>query len=92
MKINVTKEANNNIREIALYIAESTSSKTTAKQALSKIEHSLTHISTMPELGHTGQRKNTRELIMAHLPYIIVYQIKKTSIDILAVTHSSRNR
>lgn len=91
MKVNITARANVDVRDIALFIARKSGSKKIAVQVLTQIGESVIHIADMPEIGHAGRRKNTRELVVPRLPYIIVYQIGNKRIDILAVTHGARN-
>ncbi len=46
----------------------------------------------MPHRGRVGHRAGTRELVLAPLPYIIVYGVEPEIVQILRVLHSSENR
>ncbi len=44
-----------------------------------------------PNRGRNGQKENTRELVMAPLPYIIVYGVESEIVHILRVIHSAED-
>ncbi len=44
-----------------------------------------------PELGRPGRLKGTRELSIAALPYLIVYEADAETVTVLAVFHTSRD-
>ena len=46
----------------------------------------------MPERGRVGLRAGTRELILAPMPYIIVYRIRENAVEILRLYHGSQDR
>ena len=44
-----------------------------------------------PALGRPGRYPETRELSVADLPYLIVYEVADEAVTILAVFHTSRD-
>jgi toxin ParE1/3/4 len=46
-------------------------------------------LASYPDLGRAGRIEHTRELVIPHLPYIIVYTFAE-EIRILAIIHTSR--
>ena len=44
-----------------------------------------------PALGRPGRHPETRELSIAELPYLIVYEVSPEKVTILAVFHTSRD-
>ena len=42
-------------------------------------------------LGRPGRHPETRELSIADLPYLIVYEVESEAVTILAVFHTSRD-
>lgn len=44
-----------------------------------------------PALGRPGRHPETRELSVADLPYLIVYEVGPDAVTILAVIHTSRD-
>jgi toxin ParE1/3/4 len=69
------------------YIAEDKSS--TALEIFINIRLSVVKLKVHPYLGREGRVKQTRELVIPNLPYIVVYSVTK-DIRILAVLHTSR--
>lgn len=61
----------------------------TAMQIFNGILHTVEKLKAYPFLGREGRVDHTRELIMPHLPFIVVYTVTK-EIRILAVLHTSR--
>jgi toxin ParE1/3/4 len=45
---------------------------------------------TLPYRGRYGRLENTRELIIPHLPYIVVYEVHEEHVLILAVVHGAQ--
>jgi len=40
-----------------------------------------------PLIGHSGQRTNTRELVLTRYPYTVIYRVTVTRIIVAAVVH-----
>ena len=81
-------EAVNDLKEIGQYIAKDDPGA--AYQVLTKIKASADSLEQNPELGRPGRVAKTRELIIAGIPFILPYCIKKKQVRILAVMHSAR--
>jgi len=81
-------DAASDLKEIAQYIAQDDPGA--AYHVALKIKASADSLAHNPELGRPGRVANTRELIIAGLPYILPYTIKKKQVCILAVMHNSR--
>jgi len=81
-------EAVQDLQEIGHTIAED--DPVAAYRVLTTIEASANSLERHPELGRTGRVPKTRELVIAGLPYILPYAIKKKTVRILAVMHTSR--
>jgi len=45
-----------------------------------------------PSLGRIGKLSGTRELVLAPLPYLLIYSVREDAIDILRFLHTSRDR
>ena len=43
-----------------------------------------------PEMGRTGRKKGTRELVISRTPFIVVYRIKGTRIELIRLLHTSQ--
>jgi toxin ParE1/3/4 len=57
-----------------------------------RIEHQVMQLVEYPAMGRPGKRKGTRELVISHTPFIVVYRLKPRSqrIDLLRVLHSAQ--
>ncbi len=89
MKILLTPTANHDIKYIYSYIVEN-NDISTAKKVLSSIENMIDHLEKFSELGKVGRVKNTRELTVPKLPFIIIYKLYKTHIAIVSIMHTSK--
>jgi len=47
-------------------------------------------LSMNSKLGHPGRVPGTRELVIPKMPFIVPYRIRKTTLEVLGVFHTSR--
>ncbi len=59
----------------------------TAEQVYVRIEELV----TFPHRGRLGRKEGTRELVLTSLPYIVVYRVKESTIEILQIRHGAQN-
>lgn len=43
-----------------------------------------------PQLGRPGRKPGTRELVISHTPFIVVYRIKSQRIELLRLLHGAQ--
>lgn len=43
-----------------------------------------------PEMGRPGRKKGTRELVISRTPFVAVYRINGTRIEVIRLLHSSQ--
>jgi len=43
-----------------------------------------------PRRGRPGRKEGTRELVLTHLPYVVVYEVVDQSVRVLRVLHGAR--
>jgi toxin ParE1/3/4 len=55
-----------------------------------KIELQVKHLKAHPQLGRKGRVRGTRELVIAGIPYIVVYRARKSAIEIARVLHGAQ--
>jgi hypothetical protein len=48
-------------------------------------------LALFPNGGRIGRIAGTRELVLAPLPYIVVYRVNPDSVDIVRIFHSAQN-
>ena len=59
-----------------------------AKNVKQLVMENVKMLETTPLMGRPGRWENTRELIIAKYPYIVVYRVKGTVVEILYVHNS----
>jgi toxin ParE1/3/4 len=60
------------------------------KTALRIVEAVETLIPADPKIGRPGRVSGTRELVIAHTPYIVPYRLRAGTIEVLRVFHGAR--
>jgi toxin ParE1/3/4 len=55
-----------------------------------KIQAATDQISGFPMMGRTGRVDGTRELVIPNTPYVVIYRLKGSAVEVLRVLHSSR--
>jgi toxin ParE1/3/4 len=62
----------------------------TANRIARAIYDAVQSLRTMPYRGRYGRLENTRELVIARLPYIVIYQVFEERLVILNVLHGAQ--
>ncbi|KKC34533.1 type II toxin-antitoxin system RelE/ParE family toxin [Devosia psychrophila] len=89
MRIRWTRPALHNLEEIQDYVAQD-SPLAAYRLAHELVDRAEQGLGSSPKMGRAGRALNTRELVFADLPYIVVYRVT-ANIEILAVVHTARN-
>ncbi len=90
MRIRYTRTALEDLSDIHAYIAED--SQAAAGRVISVLHDTIELLGVFSELGRRGSVSGTREFAVTRLPYVIVYQISDSEIQILNVFHMARSR
>jgi toxin ParE1/3/4 len=45
---------------------------------------------TFPNRGRIGKKEGTRELVMSHLPYIVVYTVRGDAVYVVRILHGAQ--
>jgi toxin ParE1/3/4 len=90
MRIVWSRTAIANLIEIRSYIEQD--KPAAARRLAERILESVERLATHPHLGRAGREPETRELIVAGTPYIIVYQIYRVRLSIVAILHAAQGR
>jgi len=89
MQVRWTTPAAQDLEDIALYIQKDSESAASAvAKALFDAANSL---DVLPSRGRVGRIPGTRELVVPALPYIVVYEVADTAVQILHIYHGARN-
>jgi toxin ParE1/3/4 len=89
MQVRWTTPAAQDLEEITLFIQRD--SESAAKAVAQTLFDAANSLDLMPSRGRVGRSPGTRELVVPGLPYIIVYQVTATAIQILHIYHGARN-
>ena len=88
MDIVWTPRARQHLIDLAAYIARD--NPTAARQTVDRIRDAVARLATHPPMGRVGRLTGTRELVIAGTSSIVACRIRKGSVRILAVMHSSQ--
>lgn len=84
MEIFWKKQAISDLVKIARHIA--LDSPANAEKTVDLIESKVGPLASHPEMGRTGRKPGTRELV-AHENYIVIYRVTPEQVEILRVKH-----
>jgi addiction module RelE/StbE family toxin len=57
-----------------------------------KLYETIRSLKGLPHRGRAGREEGTRELLFPPLPYIAVYRVKDTDIEVLRIYHAAQDR
>jgi len=89
MSVNFTRRALRDLANIRTYIADD-NPRAASRMAVELIA-ACDRLEHFPERGRPGLRRGTRELTTVW-PYVIVYRVVRTNIDILSIWHGAQDR
>lgn len=89
MRLVFTRAAAADLDGIIDYIA--LDSPAAAENVFRAIVATTERLTNFPEIGHVGRLPDTREILVAGLPYLIIYKVAAETVTILAVFHSARD-
>lgn len=81
------KQAINDLIKIGQHIAKDSPSN--AEKMIDLIEGKVTPLATHSQIGRTGRKRGTYELV-AHENYIVIYRVLTKKIEILRVKHTAQ--
>jgi len=88
VKVNWTRPALRELDALSDYIARD--NPLAALRIVQRIREQTGHLAEVPHIGREGRVPNTRELVVTHTPYIVVYRVHDERIDVLSVIHGAR--
>ncbi len=92
MQLKWTDLANDDLDQVEAYIAQENSIVVAIDIVLKIIDTTEMMLSNHPAAGRSGRVKNTRELVINGVPFIVIYRELKTlqRIEILRVLHDAQ--
>jgi toxin ParE1/3/4 len=88
VKLRWLRSGSVSLRRHVKFIA--TENPTAAVRVRRRIRSAVLRLLDFPESGRVGQVPGTRELIVAELPYIVLYRVSGDVVEILRVFHTSQ--
>ena len=88
MRLRWLRKALRNLDDEAAYIAADDA--TAASLVVKRVLDAVAQLAQQPGLGRTGRVPGTRELIVSNTLYIVPYRVRRETIEILRVFHTSR--
>jgi toxin ParE1/3/4 len=88
MKVRWSPEAAVDFTALVEYIRKENSSA--ADRVAHSIYDCITSLTSSPNRGRLGRVKSTRELVLPPFPFIAVYRVTKTFVEIARLLHGSQ--
>jgi toxin ParE1/3/4 len=88
MRVRWTADAADDLEQISDYIAEDRPG--TARRIAIEIIRSVDALGAFPNQGRQGRVEGTRELVLAPLPFIAVYEVHDDEVQILRLLHGAQ--
>lgn len=90
MIVRFSTAARADIHSIYNFIAKD--SPEIAARVVGTIEQSIMRLAKFPLSGRSGSVDTTRELVIPRLPYIAVYRLVPSTVEIIAVFHAAQDK
>lgn len=88
MRVRWLRNALRNLDDEAAYIA--TDDAAAARLVVKRVLDAVSSLAEQPGLGRPGRVPGTRELVVAKTHYIVPYRVRRETVEILRVLHTSR--
>lgn len=88
IRVRVTAPAADDLRAIRAYIARDNAAA--AGSVVRRVRASIARLRRYPELGRLGRVDGTRELVVAGLPYLVVYRLSGENVEVVRVLHHAQ--
>lgn len=89
MRIRWSLAAADDLEQINTYLAEH--QPQFRHRTITRLYEEVRSLKSTPHRGRLGRRDGTRELLVLPLPYVVVYQVREMSVEVLRILHSSRD-
>jgi addiction module RelE/StbE family toxin len=90
MKVRWLTSALASLRSASLYIARD--NPVAGENSAERIQRVVDHLGQFPLAGRQGTVPGTREIMVPGLPYLVVYRVTESEVQILRVFHSKQER
>lgn len=93
MQLKWSEPATDDLEDVEAFIARDNSPVVAMDGVLKVIDTVEALLSAHPDAGRSGRVRGTRELVIAAVPYVVVYRLNKADrwIEILRVLHDAQD-
>ena len=88
MQVRWTAPAAQDLEDIPLYIQKD--SESAARAVAKALFDAANSLDILPSRGLVGRIPGTRELVVPGVPYIVLYEVADTAVQILHIYHGAR--
>jgi toxin ParE1/3/4 len=89
IRLRITPQATVDIDDACAWTAMHLSPARSARLAI-QLNDAMQGLRVFPEKGRPGRVKDTRELVLGRVPFLIIYRFEAREVIILSVQHQSR--
>ncbi len=89
MKVRWTRPALTDLIEAQTYFSQDNPEM--ARTIAQRLWDSTRRLADNPQIGRPGHATGTREWVVSHTPYLIVYRLREETIEILRLWHTRRD-
>jgi toxin ParE1/3/4 len=90
MRLRWTPIAADDLESIFNYLSQNSPQFT--QQTMRLLYDTARSLRRFPNRGRLGKAPDTRELILPHLPYIIVYRVTPEIVEVVRIYHGAQER
>ena len=88
MQLRWTQEAANDLDRIAAHLRLDAPDRAT--NLIRHVYDAPTALLTFPNRGRPGKKEGTRELVLAPLPYVVVYTVRDDVVFVVRILHGAQ--
>ena len=88
MQVRWLRTALRNLEDEAAYIAAD--DRAAARLVVGRVLQAVEQLAEQPSLGRPGRVPGTRELVVAGTRYLVPYRVRRDTVEILRIFHTSR--
>jgi toxin ParE1/3/4 len=89
MRVILSPQARQALHEQIAYLAER--NPAAARQTRDRLVAALQSLETNPNAGRPGLVTDTRELVVAHTPYLFVFEVAANQVNVLRLYHGRQD-
>ena len=89
MEVRWSPEAADDFTALIRYIRQDNPSA--ALQVARTIYNAVAQLNTFPNRGRPGRVNGTRELPLTRLPFVVVYRVRESAVEIARVLHGAQS-